>query len=187
MVQRVQIENGVYHAEAIHDPNVPASLLKYWLRNLADPLIATEYYDACIACAEDADAAIAIINGLPEVNRRIALYMISFLQEFIDPVIVQDTLMNVHNLAMVFAPNFLRCPSDSLTAVFENTKFEQAFLRTLLLELEVDKAACATSEDSIMGRRKPLEEEEEEDEEDGYETSDRQSHEGLNGDHEQNA
>lgn len=45
------------------------------------------------------------------------------------------TKMNVHNLAMVFAPNFLRCPSDNLAVIFENTKYEQAFLRTLLLNL----------------------------------------------------
>jgi len=43
--------------------------------------------------------------------------------------------MNIHNLAMVFAPNFLRCPSDNLAVIFENTKYEQAFLRTLLLNL----------------------------------------------------
>jgi hypothetical protein len=43
--------------------------------------------------------------------------------------------MNVHNLAMVFAPNFLRCPSDNLAKIFENTKYEQSFLRTLLLNL----------------------------------------------------
>lgn len=43
--------------------------------------------------------------------------------------------MNVHNLAMVFAPNFLRCPSENLAVIFENTKYEQAFLRTLLLNL----------------------------------------------------
>ena len=43
--------------------------------------------------------------------------------------------MNVHNLAMVFAPNFLRCPSDNLAIIFESTKYEQAFLRTLLLNL----------------------------------------------------
>lgn len=51
--------------------------------------------------------------------------------------------MNVHNLAMVYAPNFLRCPSDSLTTVFENSKYEQAFVRTLITQLETDKHACA--------------------------------------------
>lgn len=64
--------------------------------------------------------------------------------------------MNVQNLAMVFAPNLLRCPSEKLTTVLENSKYEQAFLRTLLLEMEADKAACAfdTDEEHIVGRRR---------------------------------
>lgn len=49
---------------------------------------------------------------------------------------------------MVFAPNFLRCPSESLTTVFENSKYEQAFLRTLINETKVDAAACAYDVDT---------------------------------------
>jgi hypothetical protein len=56
--------------------------------------------------------------------------------------------MNVNNLAMVFAPNFLRCPSESLTTVFENSKYEQAFLRTLINEMIIDSNACTYDADS---------------------------------------
>lgn len=56
--------------------------------------------------------------------------------------------MNVNNLAMVFAPNFLRCPSESLTTVFENSKYEQAFLRTLINEMIVDPQQCIYDLDS---------------------------------------
>lgn len=64
--------------------------------------------------------------------------------------------MNVHNLAMVFAPNLLRCPSDRLTTVLENSKYEQAFLRTLLMELSADKTACAydPAEEVSFGKKK---------------------------------
>ncbi|KAI8384467.1 uncharacterized protein BYT42DRAFT_562625 [Radiomyces spectabilis] len=151
---RIRIENGRYDATDITDPNVPASLLKYWLRDLSEPLIGTEYYDECIACSDQPDQAIAIVNKLPELNRRIVLYMISFLQEFTAPEVIKETLMNVSNLAMVFAPNFLRCPSESLTAVFENSKYEQAFLRTLLFELKADKLACAQINEPTFGTRK---------------------------------
>lgn len=145
---RVRIENGNYDATGITDPNVPASLLKYWLRDLADPIITSENYNDCIEYAEDPEKAIAIINRLPDTNRRIALYTISFLREFTDPAIIKHTLMNVNNLAMVFAPNFLRCPSESLTTVFENSKYEQAFLRTLINEMIVDQEQCAYETDS---------------------------------------
>jgi hypothetical protein len=59
---------------------VPASLLKYWLRDLAEPLIPTEFYDDCIKYAHDKEKAIEIVNALPSTNRRIVLYMIRFLQ-----------------------------------------------------------------------------------------------------------
>ncbi|KAI9253534.1 hypothetical protein BDA99DRAFT_520052 [Phascolomyces articulosus] len=153
---RVRIENGNYDATGITDPNVPASLLKYWIRDLPEPLISAEFYDACVACSEDIDKAIDIINALPDVNRRIVLYILSFLQEFIDPDVIKHTLMNVHNLAMVYAPNLLRCPSEKLTTVLENSKYEQAFLRSLLLQLSADKEACAydTHSDMAMGSKK---------------------------------
>lgn len=143
----MRIENGNYDASGITDPNVPASLLKYWLRDLAEPIITSEDYDDCIKYAETPEKAIDIINRLPDTNRRIALFTISFLQEFTDPALIKHTLMNVNNLAMVFAPNFLRCPSESLTTVFENSKYEQAFLRTLINEMTIDAEACAYSSD----------------------------------------
>ena len=43
-------------------------------------MITEEYYDKCIQCAEDPEEAIAIVNALPEVNRRIVMYMIAFVQ-----------------------------------------------------------------------------------------------------------
>ncbi|KAI9488224.1 hypothetical protein BDB00DRAFT_849422 [Zychaea mexicana] len=156
---RVRIENGNYDATGITDPNVPASLLKYWIRDLPEPLISMDLYDTCVAYAEDIDKAIDIINSLPNVNRRIVLYILSFLQEFIDPEVIKHTLMNVHNLAMVYAPNLLRCPSEKLTTVLENSKYEQAFLRCLLLQLDADKAACAydTNSDKAIGSKKEME------------------------------
>lgn len=78
--QRVRIENGNYDATGITDPNVPASLLKYWLRDLEKPLIPTELYDECVKFAENSDEAIAIVNALPDLNRRIVMYMIASVQ-----------------------------------------------------------------------------------------------------------
>ncbi|KAI9266631.1 hypothetical protein BDA99DRAFT_480334 [Phascolomyces articulosus] len=154
---RIRIENGNYDATGITDPNVPASLLKYWLRDLEEPLITSEHYDRCIRCSEDPDQAIAIVNSLPEVNRRIIMYMIAFVQEFAQEEVIEHTRMNVNNLAMVYAPNFLRCPSESLTTVFENSKYEQAFVRTLITDLNADKTRCVYTDNDdhlvIAGRK----------------------------------
>jgi hypothetical protein len=63
--------------------------------------------------------------------------------------------MNVNNLAMVFAPNFLRCPSESLTTVFKNSKYEQAFLRTLINQIQLDPSLCLYEPDitRVIGYR----------------------------------
>ncbi|KAI8973225.1 hypothetical protein BDF20DRAFT_837192 [Mycotypha africana] len=145
---RVRIENDIYDTADIKDPNVPAALFKFWLRDLAEPLIPAADYADCIQFAEDPKTAIGIINRLPDIHRRIALVTISFLQEFAKAEVIHCTLMNVNNLAMIFAPNILRCPSESLATVFENSKHEQAFLRTLINHLKVNLHACIYDEDS---------------------------------------
>jgi hypothetical protein len=48
------------------------------------------------------------------------------------------TKMTAGNIAMVFAPNFLRCPSDDPMVIFESTKYfwliryEQQFLKLMI-------------------------------------------------------
>lgn len=40
--------------------------------------------------------------------------------------------MGEDNLAMVWAPNCLRCPSEDPREIFENTRKEMTFLRTVM-------------------------------------------------------
>ncbi|KAJ3054221.1 hypothetical protein HK097_002390 [Rhizophlyctis rosea] len=128
---RCRIEKGVYDYSGITDPNVPSSLLKLWLRDLADPLIPTDYYMSCIKVGQRENeaslnelgpAAYALVDTLPEYNRRVVYYMIQFLRVMADPTNQTYTKMTIGNIAMVWAPNFLRCPSDNPTTIFENTK-----------------------------------------------------------------
>ncbi|KND03644.1 uncharacterized protein SPPG_01117 [Spizellomyces punctatus DAOM BR117] len=138
---RMRVEKGDYSVMGISDPNVPSSLLKLWLRDLADPLIPSEFYSSCIQVGQEESriplsqsgpAALRIISSLPEINQRVVNYMINFLRVIAEPQNQPFTKMTISNLAMVFAPNFLRCPSDNPTVIFESTKFEQAFLRILI-------------------------------------------------------
>ncbi len=46
------------------------------------------------------------------------------------------TKMDVNNLAMVMAPNCLRCESEDPRIIFENTRKEMAFIRTLIQSLD---------------------------------------------------
>ncbi|XP_051947947.1 rho GTPase-activating protein 39-like isoform X2 [Xyrauchen texanus] len=122
--------------ENLSDPNVPASLLKLWYRELEDPVIPQSFYKQCISHYEDPDAAISVIQSLPELNRIVLCYFINFLQVFAQPVNVSRTKMDVNNLAMVMAPNCLRCQSDDPRIIFENTRKEMSFLRILIVHLD---------------------------------------------------
>ena len=52
---------------------------------------------------------------------------------FILPENVAHSKMDASNLAMVFAPNCLRCESADPRIIFENTRKEMSFIRTLML------------------------------------------------------
>lgn len=58
------------------------------------------------------------------------------LQVFAQPSNVAITKMDVNNLAMVMAPNCLRCQSDDPRVIFENTRKEMSFLRMLIVHLD---------------------------------------------------
>lgn len=113
-----------------------ASLLKLWYRELEEPLIPHEFYEQCIAHYESPEAAVAVVHALPRINRLVLCYLIRFLQVFVQPANVAITKMDVSNLAMVMAPNCLRCRSDDPRVIFENTRKEMSFLRVLIQHLD---------------------------------------------------
>ncbi|XP_011793587.1 PREDICTED: rho GTPase-activating protein 39 [Colobus angolensis palliatus] len=120
----------------LEDPHVPASLLKLWYRELEEPLIPHEFYEQCIAHYDSPEAAVAVVHALPRINRMVLCYLIRFLQVFVQPANVAVTKMDVSNLAMVMAPNCLRCQSDDPRVIFENTRKEMSFLRVLIQHLD---------------------------------------------------
>ncbi|XP_076860573.1 rho GTPase-activating protein 39 isoform X2 [Brachyhypopomus gauderio] len=122
--------------ENLSDPNVPASLMKLWYRELEDPLIPMGFYKQCVSNCDDPVAAISVVQSLPDLNRLVLCYFIHFLQVFAQPSNVSVTKMDVNNLAMVMAPNCLRCQSDDPRVIFENTRKEMAFLRMLIVHLD---------------------------------------------------
>jgi Rho GTPase-activating protein 39 len=106
----------------IDDCHVPASLLKLWLRELEEPLIPERLYNDCLACANDPEKVVDMVKQLPTINRRVILFVISLLQLFLQDSIQSVTKMNSINLALVMAPNLLRCNSELMSTVFTNTQ-----------------------------------------------------------------
>ncbi|XP_015209707.1 rho GTPase-activating protein 39 isoform X2 [Lepisosteus oculatus] len=120
----------------LEDPHIPASLLKLWYRELEEPLIPHEYYEECITNYDNPEAAVRVVHTLPNINKLVLCYLIRFLQVFAQPANVSVTKMDVNNLAMVMAPNCLRCQSDDPRIIFENTRKEMSFIRILIQGLD---------------------------------------------------
>ncbi|KAG6812536.1 hypothetical protein H0H92_002305 [Tricholoma furcatifolium] len=119
---KLRIDRGYYTTDGVNDPHVLASLMKLWLRELCDPLVPEELYNECITSSKDPDACVQIIERLPTINRRVVLFLVSFLQHFLDEKVQTLTKMTPANLALVMAPNLLRCNSDSMSVVFTNAQ-----------------------------------------------------------------
>ncbi|XP_046742874.1 rho GTPase-activating protein 39 isoform X1 [Diprion similis] len=132
-------DSGV--ANSVQDAHAPASLLKLWVRELYEPLIPDALYTECVSLRHDdvraaAAAATALIDRLPDLNRRVLCHLIRFLQIFARPEVVVRTKMDASNLAMVMAPNVLRCTSQDPRVILENARKEMAFVRTLIQSLD---------------------------------------------------
>lgn len=130
---KLRIDRGYYTLDGVDDPHVLASLLKLWLRELCDPLVPEELYDECVEHAKIPEACMQIVERLPTINRRVVLFVINFLQLFLEERVQSVTKMTPANLALVMAPNLLRCNSDSMSVVFTNAQYVvQTFCDTFI-------------------------------------------------------
>uniref|UniRef100_A0A671PL30 Rho GTPase-activating protein 39 n=1 Tax=Sinocyclocheilus anshuiensis TaxID=1608454 RepID=A0A671PL30_9TELE len=120
----------------LEDPHIPASLLKLWYRELEEPVIPHEFYEQCVMNYDSPAAAVDVVLNLPHINKLVLCYLIRFLQVFAQASSVSMTKMDVSNLAMVMAPNCLRCQSDDPRVIFENTRKEMSFMRILIQHLD---------------------------------------------------
>ncbi|GFU40880.1 rho GTPase-activating protein 39 [Nephila pilipes] len=135
-VNAMKLQIDQWEVPECNDPHVPASLLKLWYRELYEPLIPNEFYDECIQFCLDPEGAVAIVDKLPEINRLVLCYLIRFLQVFAAEQNATVTKMDASNLAMVMAPNCLRCMSDDPRVIFENTRKEMAYVKMLIENLD---------------------------------------------------
>lgn len=118
------------------DAHVPANLLKLWYRELYEPLIPDSLYNECVSEPMSTERATNIIARLPRINRLVLYYLIRFLQKFSQTHVVVKTKMDSSNLAMVFAPNCLRCTAHDPRVIFENARKEMSFMRCLIEGLD---------------------------------------------------
>jgi hypothetical protein len=138
-----QFENNMEYKISVNDPHIPAALLKLWLRELPDPLIPTEQYSDCtsIGGKKTPEQALAILSKLPPTNRYIVARIITFLRVCVQPENVEKSKMSVDNMAMIFAPSFLRNPNTDAHMIMMLVENEKMFLKSLIEGLPLDKLA----------------------------------------------
>lgn len=66
-------------------------------------------------------------------------FIVIYAQVFAAPENVIVTKMDINNLSMVMAPNFLRCRLTDPKIVFENARKEMGFVRTLIQHLDTNE------------------------------------------------
>jgi Rho GTPase-activating protein 39 len=132
---RLQVECGQLSEFPTADPRDMCSLLSSWLRQLAEPIVPNDLYDACLELAtKEPKDTVAILDRLPAPNRAVIETVVRFLQELAQHEKV--TKMNLDNLALVFAPNFVRCPSANPAIMLQNAKNEVQFVSNLVQHLK---------------------------------------------------
>lgn len=106
-------------ANVVKDANVPAGLLKQWLRSLKEPLVPNDLYPAILdlTCGDEGNGkdskstrhkSFAIFKQMPRPNQAVLRCIVCLLQTIGSAENQNGTRMSVPALAMVFAPNLMR-------------------------------------------------------------------------------
>ena len=121
-----EFSDGAFVDLGKYEVHVATNVLKRYLRRLPDPLITYKVYDPLIELVrarrmvqqcplgktvgqpnqDDLDAVASILRELPEEHRQ----LLKVISRHIGVIIhyKEDNLMNIHNLALVFAPGLIR-------------------------------------------------------------------------------
>ena len=77
---RVDVED--YHVRNSDDAHVACSLLKLWLREMAEPIFPMELTEEILDTSEDKEESLKIISKLSDVTKSCLAHLIRFLQVF---------------------------------------------------------------------------------------------------------
>jgi hypothetical protein len=143
MLHRSEMQKGNYDCkiDTCHDA---ATLFKLFLRELTEPVFPEQFYSTSLRFAEEQNitAVHEMIKQFDNINVKVIQFVINFLRSFLKPEFVKLTMMPATNLATVFAPTLLRCPSDNplmqITVASSEVKFVLMLLENFPDELKED-------------------------------------------------
>jgi len=117
----------------VRDPIEAADLLKDFFRKLAEPLFPPDLYNECIEAGKkvnDGSRAVRVAHRLSETNLKTLVYILRFLRQLAGHEAV--TKMGQSNLALVFAPNFVRNPQADVMSMARDSDYANRFLEHLI-------------------------------------------------------
>ncbi|KAI6038737.1 hypothetical protein EDC04DRAFT_2603664 [Pisolithus marmoratus] len=117
---KLRIDRGYYTLENVNDPHV-LTLLKLWLCKLCDPLVPEELHNDCINASPYPPALCYSVQKPLTSNRRVVLFVMSFLQFFLEEKVLASTKMTAANMALVLAPNLQIYQSSTAENGLSNT------------------------------------------------------------------
>lgn len=88
---------------------------------MPSPIIPNEMYNQCLASSSNYDICCQLVDSLPEINRLSLSALVLLLQRLSNEEVVRHTKMDCQNLAMLMAPNILRCESKDPATIFANS------------------------------------------------------------------
>lgn len=125
------------------DIHTIASLLKYYLRELPEPLFIFRFYSTFLRVAKNSDDVAKIrnikmlINGLPAENKATVFLLIGFLANVAKHEEINK--MSSSNLALIFAPNLFRSeqtPVNAALQIMSDGSYITTVVRQMLEEYE---------------------------------------------------
>ncbi|KAJ4452964.1 putative Rho GTPase activation protein [Paratrimastix pyriformis] len=117
-------------------PHLPAVLLKTWLRELSDPVVPASSYLRCVS-TEDPAASCGLLAEFPSPNRMLLKYLVRFLRLISLEPYVTTNKMTTNNVALMFAPNIIRNPSQDPFEILKRSQMEIRFMTNLLTHLVI--------------------------------------------------
>jgi len=120
---------------AIEDPHIIAGLLKLYLRELPSPLFPFELYDKLIEAHQNKEHTLSILQflfkeELPPANKATLKKLLELLA-FIEKN-SEENKMTSSNLSIVFAPNLIRSPKETLQQTIMHAPIINSVMRTML-------------------------------------------------------
>lgn len=137
---RKAFDSGVYTVTST-SPHAPAALLKEWLRDLSEALVAPEVYPDAIAVAKSSSQPLvpadkildSVFGKLDPLAQRVMRIVAELCVDIAENHRINR--MTFDNLAIVFAPSFFRCPSEDPMELLSNSKHETKLTASLIVAL----------------------------------------------------